>query len=177
MEKVKVVLVDKKDNKLGLEEKVRAHLSNGKLHRAFIVFIFNNKGEMLLQKRSKKKMLWPLYWDSSCASHPFNEEEYIDSGERRLKEELGFFCSLSYLTKFYYHSKYKEIGSEKEICAILTGNYFGKIKENPDEVADYRWMKVSKLKKSINKEPRYYTPWFKKGFKIYEQKRSKSNYK
>lgn len=175
MEKIKVVLVDKKDNKLGLEEKKKAHLKDGLLHRAFMVFVFNDKGELLLQKRSKEKMLWPLYWDSSCASHPFDKETYITSGERRLKEELGFSCPLSYFTKFYYYSKYKDVGSEKEICAILIGVYSGKIKEDSKEVAEYQWISLPELKKKIEEKPGNYTPWLKIGFEIYEQVRNRPN--
>ncbi len=172
MKKTNVVLVDEKDNQIGLEEKIKAHLEKGRLHRAFMIFIFNEKGELLLQKRSKNKMLWPLYWDCTCASHPFEKEEYIEAGKRRLKEELGFSCSLSYLTKFCYQAEYKKVGSENEICALLIGSYSSIIKENPEEVEEIKWISLPELRKKINNNPADFTPWLKIGFEIYEQTRN-----
>jgi isopentenyl-diphosphate Delta-isomerase len=122
-------------------------------------------------------MLWPLFWDSSCASHPLEKEDYVASGERRLKQELGFSCSLFFLDKFYYKSKYKKIGIEHEICAILIGTYSGKVKINSEEVMEIKWLNLEKLKEEIKQKPFQFTPWLKKGFKIYEQTRNKINSK
>lgn len=156
----KVVLVDKNDNPLGLEDKIKAHLREGILHRAFVVFVFNDKNELLIQKRSKEKMLWPLFWDGTCASHPKKNENYQKAGERRLKEELGFSCRLRLFDKFQYQSFYKNIGTENEICAILVGNYNGEIIPNIKEIADWKWINFSKLKQNIKKSSQKYAPWF-----------------
>lgn len=156
-----VVLVDENDNAVGLAEKVEAHTGNGKLHRAFTVLIFNSQGETLVAQRSMDKMLWPLYWDNGCASHPLQGEGYVEAGERRLTEELGFTCDLRIVDRFIYHEKYMDFGSENEVCTTLIGEYDGDIKPNPGEVADYKWMSIDDLKKDITAHPDIYTVWFK----------------
>ncbi len=114
-------------------------------------------------------MLWPLYWDGG-ASHPRLKEGYNSAGNRRLKEELGINCKLKNVGKFYYKSSYKKVGSENEICAILVGKYKGRIKVNPKEVADVKWLTIDELRKEFKKNPQKYTPWLKKGLNIYQSK-------
>jgi len=159
----KLVLVNEKDEMVGLEEKEKCHRGKGILHRAFSIYIFNNKGQLLIQQRSKFKKLWPNYWSNSCCSHPREREDYIKAGKRRLKEELGFNSTLKFITKFQYQAKYKDIGSENELCTILVGYYNGKVKPNPKEVADWQWIDVNKLRKDFKKNPENYTLWFKIG--------------
>jgi len=165
----KIIIVNKKDEIIGYENKEKCHKGKGILHRAFSVYLFNNKGQLLIQKRSKLKRLWPLYWANSCCSHPRRNEDYIKAGERRLKEELGFTCSLKIVDKFQYRARYKRIGSENEICAILVGSYDynGKIKPNPKEVAGWKWVNPYKLKEDFRKNPDKYTPWLKIGLRRY----------
>ena len=116
-----LILVDHDDNPTGIEEKVKCHLPDGKLHRAFTILLFNKDGQLLLTQRSMSKMLWPGDWDGTVASHPRQSETYVSSAERRLPEELGITCKLDYLFKFEYHVPYKNIGSENEICGTLIG--------------------------------------------------------
>lgn len=157
---VKLVLVNKKDEELGVEEKLKCHQGKGILHRAFTVFIFNKKGELLIQKRSKNKFLWPLCWEASCSSHPEKGETYLQAGKKCLKKELRISCQLRFLTKFYYHVPYKNIGSEHELCALLIGKYNnGKIKPNPKEVTELKWINPKELAKKIKKEKSKYAPW------------------
>ena len=156
-----LVLVDEKDNVLGLMNKDDCHKKDGLLHRGFIIFILNKKGNVLIQKRSRYKKLWPLYWDASCAGHPYKSETYERAGERRLKEELGFSCKLNLLSTFRLRANYKGIGSENEICAVLFGNYDGYVVPNPHEVAEWKWVDLEKLKEMISKHPEEYTPWLK----------------
>jgi isopentenyl-diphosphate delta-isomerase len=165
---VKLVIVNKKDEAIGLEEKLRAHLGRGILHRAFTIFIFNSKKQVLIQKRSKDKFLWPLTWEATCSSHPLPKEDYIKAGEKRLKKELGITCKLKPLTKFQYQARYKNIGSENEVCALLVGKYNSKIKPNPKEVADWKWIDIKTLKSNFKKKPGEYAPWLKIALKIYE---------
>jgi len=155
----KVITVDENDNQIGLKDKLICHLGQGILHRAFSVFVFNIKGEFLLQKRSKDKFLWPLYWTNTCCSHPKENESYEEAGQRRLKEEMGFSCPLKFIGKFQYQSGYKDIGSENELCSVLVGEYDGKISINPEEVADYKWVNFENLKEDVIKNPDNYTPW------------------
>src|SRR3954468_4657207 len=88
-----VILVDEKDNPVGTEEKLAAH-QKGLLHRAFSVFVFNSKGELLLQKRNKNKYHSGGLWTNTCCSHPSPDETTIDAAHRRLKEEMGFDCDM-----------------------------------------------------------------------------------
>jgi isopentenyl-diphosphate delta-isomerase len=158
----KLLVVDKKDRIIGTESKEKCHQGRGILHRAFSILIFNKRRELLLTKRSKFKKLWPLFWDNFCSSHPLKGESYEVAGQKRLKRELGFSCKLKLVDKFFYQARYKNIGSENEICALLIGKYNSpKIKSDSKEIADWRWINLKELKKDIRKDPRKYTPWLK----------------
>ncbi len=158
---VNVVLVDGSDNEIGQMEKVAAHMNEGTMHRAFTAIVFNSRGETLIAQRSADKMLWPLVWDNTCASHPLPDEDYVIAGERRLSEELGFTCKLILADIFAYSAKYKDIGSENELCATLIGEYNGEINPVADEVADYKWINIPDLKADMAEYPDKYTIWFK----------------
>lgn len=161
MEKDELILVNNDDQEIGYKEKSDCHLKEGVLHRAFSVFIFNSKNELLLQQRSAKKMLWPLYWSNTCCSHPRKDEDYEFAAKRRLMEELGISCDVEYLGKFQYQAKYGDVGSENEICAVLIGRYDGYMVANSKEVADYKWIDYEELLNDVDKNPDKYTPWFK----------------
>lgn len=167
----KLLLVNEKDEVLREETKEKCHQGNGILHRAFSVYVFNRKGELLIQQRSKFKKLWPLFWTNSCCSHPRKGEGYEAAGERRLKEELGFTVALRNFGKFQYEARYKDIGVERELATLLVGRYEGKIKPDKREVADFKWADINSLNKDIGIHPQRYTPWLKKGLKIIFKKR------
>ena len=156
-----LILVDSNDNPIGTEEKVKCHLPEGKLHRAFTVLLFNKDGKLLLTRRSPKKMLWPGDWDGTVASHPRKSETYVSSAERRLPEELGASCSLDYLFKFEYHVPYKDVGSENEVCGTLIGRvddaFLPKLVE--DEITEIKWAASDELYSDIEKNPGSYCPW------------------
>ncbi len=157
---IEVVLVDERDNEIGLKEKVQAHLGEGSLHRAFTIFVFNDNGETLVTRRSASKMLWPLIWDSACASHPIKGETQEHAGQRRLTEELGFTCQLEAADRFQYKEKYKDIGSENEVCTTLVGEYNGEVHPVPSEVAEFKWLSIKDLKADMAKNPDEYAIWF-----------------
>ena len=164
MEKIVKVIGD--DEFLGLEDKIKCHKGKGILHRGFSILVFNNKKQLLLTQRSKNKMLWPLFWDNSCSSHPKKGESYIGAGKRRLREEMGFSCGLREKGKFKYNVRYKNIGAENEICALLVGKIGNKnIKPNKKEVASWEWVNLKEAKADIRKNPKKYTPWLKIGLK------------
>lgn len=163
----KLVVVSRQDQILGSKEKDACHFLKGLLHRGFSVFVFNKKGEVLLQKRSKSKKLWPGFWSNTCCSHPQPGETYIQAGERRLKEELGFTCKLKNLGKFYYRAVYKNVGSENEICAVLVGKHKGRVRPDPQEVTDFRWIQFEQLKQEIKEKPEIFTPWLKKAISLF----------
>ncbi len=157
-----LVRVDLNDNQTGLEEKIKCHLGSGLLHRAFSVFIFNSAGELLIQQRSRKKMLWPLFWSNSCCSHPQEGEGYEEAAQRRLMEECGIRADLKIVYRFHYTAKYKDTGSENELCTVLTGFYDGEdLKIDPSEIADYKWIGLADLLQEMETHPEIFTPWFR----------------
>jgi isopentenyl-diphosphate delta-isomerase len=156
-----VILVDQNDHPIGKEEKVKCHLPNGKLHRAFTALIFNGEGKLLLTKRSDKKMLWPSYWDGTIASHPRESETYVSSAERRMPEEIGIDCKMNYMNKFEYHVPYKDIGSENEICGTLIGivDDFDETCLIKDEISEIKWIDPDELKNELQQNMDVYCPW------------------
>ena len=156
-----VILVDENDNPIGKEDKVKCHLPNGILHRAFTALIFNEEGKLLLTKRSDKKMLWPGYWDGTVASHPRESETYVSSAERRMPEEIGIVCKMNYMNKFEYHVPYKDVGSENEICGTLIGivDDFDETCLIKDEISEIKWIDPDELKNELEQNMDVYCPW------------------
>ena len=156
-----VILVDKEDNPIGKEEKVKCHLPNGKLHRAFTALIFNGEGKLLLTKRGEGKMLWPGDWDGTVASHPRESETYVSSAERRMPEEIGIDCKMNYVNKFEYHVPYKDVGSENEVCGTLIGvvDDFDETSLIKDEISAIKWISHSELKAELENNRDIYCPW------------------
>ena len=156
-----VILVDENDNPIGKEEKVKSHLPNGKLHRAFTALLFDENGRLVLTRRAKEKMLWPGDWDGTFASHPRESETYVSSGERRMPEELGIEGKLDYLHKFEYHIPYKDVGSENEICGTLMGiiDKSTELKEIKGEIDEIKWISSNELISEIKTNPQIYCPW------------------
>lgn len=156
-----LILVDGKDNVIGFENKERCHQGKGLRHRAFSVFIFNDQKQLLVQRRSAEKVLWPLYWSNSMCSHPCKGESYEEAAMRRLKEEMGFEAPLQLLFKFQYQARFKNIGSENEMCSVYFGKANGIVRANPNEIAEWKYMDLGELNKAIVAQPHLYTPWFK----------------
>jgi isopentenyl-diphosphate delta-isomerase len=156
-----VILVDQDDNPIGKEDKVKCHLPNGKLHRAFTALIFNGDGKLLLTKRSEGKMLWPNDWDGTVASHPRESETYVSSAERRMPDEIGISCKMNYVNKFEYHVPYKDIGSENEICGTLIGTVdsFDNSCMIKDEISEVKWINPDELKNELEQNKDVYCPW------------------
>ena len=158
-----VILVDKSDTQTGTQEKMAAH-QQGNLHRAFSVFIFNSKGEMLLQQRAKDKYHSGGLWTNACCSHPRPGEETKDAAHRRLMEEMGFDCKLEKAFHFIYKTEFDFGLTEHELDHVFIGQYEGPIALNPDEVEDYKWIDVEELKKEMLNKPEIFTSWFKIAF-------------
>ena len=159
---MQVVLVDKNDKVLGCKEKFEAHHRPVLLHRAISVIILDSSGtKMLLQKRNADKPTWPLFWSNACCTHPYMDESYLDCASRRLKEEMGFEVPLTEKLRFVYEADYDKVWGEHEHDVVFEGKYDGEIKSDPQEVADWKWMRVDDLKKDIRVKPEIYTPWFK----------------
>ena len=159
-----VILVDELDNQLGLMPKMQAH-EKAVLHRAFSVFIFNDKGELMLQQRAAHKYHSPLLWTNTCCSHQRDGESNIEAGKRRLIEEMGFKTNLKEIFSFVYKAPFDNGLTEHELDHVMIGNFNGTPKINPDEVASYKWMTLEAVKKDIELQPKLYTAWFKIIFK------------
>tara|TARA_B110001452_G_scaffold255524_1_gene248061 strand:- start:393 stop:911 length:519 start_codon:yes stop_codon:yes gene_type:complete len=162
----KVILVDNNDNKIGLMPKLEAH-EKGILHRAFSVFIFNNDGELMLQRRALTKYHSPGLWTNTCCSHQRDGETNIISGKRRLNEEMGFDTELFEKTSFIYKAKFDNGLTEHEFDHVLVGSYNHSPIINSIEVDSWKWMSMENVKKDIKDHPDNYTAWFKIIFKKY----------
>ena len=162
----KVILVDNNDNQIGLMPKLEAH-EKGVLHRAFSVFIFNNDGELMLQRRALTKYHSPGLWTNTCCSHQRDGETNIISGKRRLNEEMGFDTELFEKTSFIYKAKFDNGLTEHEFDHVLVGSYNHSPIINSIEVDSWKWMSMENVKKDIKDHPDNYTAWFKIIFKKY----------
>ena len=155
-----VILVDKNDKEIGTEEKIKTH-KEGKLHRAFSIFIFNSKGEMLLQKRAKSKYHSGGLWSNACCSHPRPGENLEQATHRRLKEEMGLVCDLQKAFHFVYKTNLDNNLTEYEFDHVFIGEYDGEVKINQNEAEDFKWVSIDALKEDVEKTPENYTVWFK----------------
>ncbi|MDP9961508.1 isopentenyl-diphosphate Delta-isomerase [Chryseobacterium lathyri] len=155
-----VVLVNPEDEVLGLMEKQQAHI-NGLLHRAFSVFLFNSKGEMLLQKRAPEKYHSPKQWTNAVCSHPRENETYLEAAKRRLREELGIETELSEKFSFIYKA---DVGGglwEHELDHVFVGSYEADFNLNQNEVEEVRFISMEDLDKEMKEAPENFTEWFK----------------
>ncbi|RAU84481.1 isopentenyl-diphosphate Delta-isomerase [Pontibacter arcticus] len=155
-----VILVDELDNEIGREEKLKAHL-DGVLHRAFSVFILNDKGELLLQQRASGKYHSPGLWTNTCCSHPSPGEELQASAQKRLQEEMGFTCPLIWLFKFKYKIAFDNNLTEHELDHVFVGRYNQDPTPNPEEVESWAWVNLDSLKTDLEENPEKYTYWFR----------------
>jgi isopentenyl-diphosphate Delta-isomerase len=155
-----VVLVDEFDNTIGTMEKMEAH-RRGKLHRAFSVILFNSEGEMLLQKRSKKKYHSGGLWTNACCSHPAPGESMEAAARRRLMEEMGIDVQPKFSYKFIYRTNLDQNLIEHELDHVYVGLYNGIPVINKEEVEDWKFVSVSWLKNDVLKNPQEYTYWFR----------------
>ena len=167
-----VILVDKQDNPIGLMEKIEAH-EKALLHRAFSVFVFNDKNELMLQQRAAEKYHSPLLWTNTCCSHQREGESNIEAGKRRLQEEMGFSCELEEVFSFIYKAPFDNGLTEHELDHVMIGRFNDEPHINPEEVASYKWMLLEDVKKDIENHPEKYTAWFKIIFKESYNKISK----
>lgn len=160
MTKEFVILVDENDNETGVMEKLQAH-REGKLHRAFSVFIFNDKGELLLQQRSLSKYHSAGLWTNTCCSHPRPNETIKDSANRRLFEEMGLSCDLVIKTNFMYKAVFDNGLTEHELDYVLIGRSSQNPVINTEEVESYKWQSISGIREDMKLNPGNYTEWFK----------------
>jgi isopentenyl-diphosphate Delta-isomerase len=155
-----LILVDGEDCEIGFATKTDAHYGRGLLHRAFSLFVFNPRGELLVQQRAKDKRLWPGRWSNTCCSHPRRGETMDGAIHRRLLEELGMRSALAFLFKFQYRTQYDAHGAEYELCWVFAGHSAEHPRANVHEVAAWRYVPPRALQAEINCKPERFTPWF-----------------
>lgn len=158
-----VILVNENDEQTGTMEKMKAHLT-GTLHRAFSIFIFNGRGEMLLQQRAAAKYHNGDLWTNACCSHPAPGETTRAAANRRLREEMGFTATLEKAFDFTYKASFENGLTEHEFDHVFIGNYDGEIKINKTEVKDYCFKTIAELEFSLKTHPQKFTAWFKIAF-------------
>ena len=168
MKEEHVILVDKNDNQIGVMPKMEAH-EKALLHRAFSVFVFNSKNELMLQQRALHKYHSPGLWTNTCCSHQREGETNLEAGKRRLKEEMGFETPLEEKISFIYKAPFDNGLTEHELDHIMVGYYESDPIINKDEVESWKWMPLEEVKKDIDKKPEIYTEWFKIIFQKFYQ--------
>lgn len=156
----KLILVDENDVPLGTAEKMEAH-EKALLHRAFSVFIFNSKGEMLLQQRALNKYHSGGLWTNACCSHPYFEEDTLTAAGKRLQEEMGFETPLTKAFSFIYKASFDNGLTEYEYDHVFIGKYDGEVLPDKKEVEHFCFMSMDELKAAMELYPQKYTAWFK----------------
>ncbi|MGR7812127.1 isopentenyl-diphosphate Delta-isomerase [Lacinutrix undariae] len=168
MKEEQVILVNEKDEQIGLMAKMEAH-EKALLHRAFSVFVFNDKNELMLQQRAAHKYHSPLLWTNTCCSHQREGESNIEAGKRRLMEEMGFVTDLKETISFIYKAPFDNGLTEHEFDHIMLGHFNENPNINPDEVEAWKWMDLEAVKTDIERQPELYTAWFKIIFEKFYQ--------
>jgi isopentenyl-diphosphate delta-isomerase len=158
-----VILVDEKDRQVGVMEKMEVH-QKALLHRAFSIFIFNDKGEMLLQKRAADKYHSGGLWTNACCSHPQPGQTTAEAAATRLKEEMGFAATLQKVFDFIYTASFDNGLTEYEFDHVFTGTYNGEIIPDKEEVSEYCYKPVSEIRELLQLQPQLYTEWFRIAF-------------
>ena len=159
MEEDKIILVNEHDDMVGIMDKMEAH-KQGLLHRAFSVFIFNSKGEMLLQQRALTKYHSGGLWTNACCSHPAPGEKTKEAAQRRLMEELGFETPIEKIFDFVYKAEFDNGLTEHEFDHVFAGEYEGNVDVDPEEVKDYCYKGISEIKNMLQENPQKFTAWF-----------------
>ena len=155
-----VILVNEKDEPIGLMNKMEAH-EKAVLHRAFSVFVLNDKNEVMLQQRAHHKYHSPLLWTNTCCSHQRAGETNLQAVKRRLYEEMGFNAELKELFHFIYKAPFDNGLTEHELDHVMIG-YSNEVPSiNPEEVESWKWMKIEDIKEDMIQNPAEYTVWFK----------------
>ncbi len=159
----KVVLVDQHDIPIGEMDKIEAH-QKGALHRAFSIFLFNNKGEMLIHQRAGHKYHGGGLWTNACCSHPQWGEDIKTSALERLQFEMGIQCDIKKAFSFIYNASVENNLVEHEYDHVFTGYIDIDPEPNPEEVQSYKWVDMINLHEDMHDNPNQYTYWFKFAF-------------
>lgn len=175
MKEERVILVNERDEPVGTMEKIEAH-EKALLHRAFSVFIFNDKGETMIQQRALHKYHSPGLWTNTCCSHQREGESNTAAGKRRLMEEMGFTVDeLQEVFSFIYKAPFDNGLTEHEFDHVMIGKFSGEPNINPDEVASWKWVTLEEIRDDMKQDPGKYTAWFRIIFDKFYTHISKTN--
>ncbi len=155
-----VILVDENDQEVGQMEKMEAH-EKGLLHRAFSIFLFNDKKELLLQQRANSKYHSGGLWTNTCCSHPRAGETVLEASNRRLMEEMGIEAKMNPEFSFVYRAELDNDLTEYELDHVVFGSFNGEPKINPEEVAAWKYVCMKDLEADMKENPENYTAWFR----------------
>jgi len=157
-----VVLVDANGRPVGVGEKLAAHRDGGRLHLAFSVYVFNTRGQLLLQRRAAGKYHFAGLWSNSCCGHPRPAEAGIAAARRRLGEEFGFEVALSPVLTHEYRASDPVSGlTEHEFLEVFAGEFAGEPRPNENEMDDWRWCDLEEVHRQLAEAPETMTPWLK----------------
>lgn len=158
-----LILVDAADQVVGYSSKRDAHAGPGLLHRAFSVFLFDQRQRLLVHRRSEQKPLWPGYWTNSCCSHPRRGEVLDSAVARRTLEELGVTAAATHVYAFEYRAEFGELGTEHELCHVFLAHAAGSatVSAHADEIAEWRWLEMTEVDRWMRECPDMLTPWFR----------------
>lgn len=158
-ESEELILVNAADEPIGSLGKSACHDGSGVLHRAFSLFVFNRRGELLIQQRDESKRLWPGFWANSCCSHPRVGESMQVAAARRLEQELGLTANLEFIYKFEYSATFRGEGTEHELCSVFVGHTDTDPIINTTEIMAWRWIAPATLDREVRAEAEKFTPW------------------
>lgn len=165
-----LILVDKAGRPIGEASREDCHKGQGKAHLAFMAFIQDADGKIILTKRSKRKSLWSDFWDASVISHVLPGETVIEAAKRRGKEELGVEVDFRDLGAFYYFAGHGD-SAENEYCHVLIGRTKLTVEPNPVEISEIKKMDYNQITEELRKHPNAYTPWFKLSLEKFDLKK------
>jgi len=155
-----VILVDDQNNQIGVADKETVHTTNTPLHRAFSLFIFNSKKQLLVTRRSQSKRTFPSAWTNSVCGHVSPGEETVDAVKRRVQEELHILPkNIKEVAPYRYCFIDKNSIMENEICPIFIGFSDENPKVDPKEVEVWKWIDWKDFLETIQKTPGTYSPW------------------
>ena len=168
-----LILVDNSDRILGYAPRSVCHTRKGKRHRAFVVALYNSRGEILLQRR--KHALFTNMWDLTGASHPLRlrrrNESYAEAAARCVRNEFGITgVSLRKLGAFNYFASQGN-KCENEHCALIVGKYDGKVRPNPEVAYGFKWVGLEETLHEIRQKPKSFVLWGRLGAKLLRKHR------
>ena len=158
MTEERVTLVDADDAVVGSEEKLRVH-QTGALHRAFSVFVVDDEGRLLLQRRAKGKYHSAGLWTNTCCGHPRPGEDIRAAAERRLHEEMGISCRLSPRGSFIYQAALGNGLVEHELDHLFVGRFAGDPEPDPQEAEEWEWVPWPRVVEECAERPERFTVW------------------